>query len=920
MIARVVVTLLVTAVSLLGDGATLQLHAPAPPPASHPPMSVDRVRETGPSALSARQTRAALGAAARLFVERPNDSALGSRLLELARSAGREDWLRDFVRASARRLPTAATLLLSAELEDDRGAVDGRMASIRRAHHAAPNDAEVAIVYAVALGASGKPLEAYAVLPPSLRERKAWPALSDRALERLSIITAAVAPEGLGDLIATEWLLRTWRSHDRSARAGALALVASLAAATGRDAARHAITAASLAHVVGSADPEASAMTLMNAAELSGDTSVVRRFEGVCEVFPEVSSVARADCLVSALQHAVFIGAFPRALDLYGSLPEQSVDNPLMALRLGGATMSLLELNGDYRQSARLATAAAAAAAMIGDRHLESKLLVRLARAQRLVGDFPAARAAALRAVAVAGAGDEVAQRATLERIAADRGVRGEPAWLEAGTAGSRYDEALLHALLSADGPISAGSISSGSGGATPSSDVLDLDEQGFAALVEDLRRGLKLETEQRAEEALAIYLRAIDYWRSHQAAQADDLLESATIADVWQGVTRRALGLALASGKARLGLQILEAGRSWSRTGNGNDRLSVGPFSAGQLPHRTALVGYAVDGTRTWAVVLRREKTTLLEIPVEPASLRDQVALWRELAKSNSSVARWRALGHRLARSLLAPLDTPGLLDGIDHLWIVPDDVLHLVPFATLVKLRGEEEFGYSVSQFLSVAGALRPRTSQPSGAPLVAFGAGGGSGILDEMLSIRHLSGSLYIGARATETAWKRESVAASAIHFGGHATPLGGSQWATALQLRADSTNDGRLTLAEILALPLRGTVVVLLGCDTAARPEQPGPAAYYRQVPSLGEAFLDAGASAVVGNLWPITEEDAKLMAQEFYGAGGPARGAAALEQARTVLRRRFPDMPRRWAGAVWLGAAEPFPTAPTPWDQ
>jgi CHAT domain-containing protein len=264
------------------------------------------------------------------------------------------------------------------------------------------------------------------------------------------------------------------------------------------------------------------------------------------------------------------------------------------------------------------------------------------------------------------------------------------------------------------------------------------------------------------------------------------------------------------------------------------------------------------------------------------------------------------------LGRALLTPIESAGLLDGVDHIWFVPDDVLHLVPFATLVTERDAEGPGYAVSQFPSIAAAFRTSDHPVAGAPLVAFGAGGGSGTLAEMLSIRRLGGHVYVGARATETAWKRQSVAASAIHFGGHATPRGRSQWATALQLRADSANDGLLTLAEILANPLHGAVVVLLGCDTAARPEQPGPAAYYRQVPSLGEAFLDAGARAVIGNLWPITEEDARLMAQEFYGAGGPAGGAAALEQARAALRRRFPDMPRRWAGAVWLGVAEPMP--------
>jgi len=930
MIARIVVTLLVTAAALLGDGAGLQVHAPAPPSDGHPPMSVKSLRDAGASALGPPRARATLGAVVGLFVERPNDSTLAARLLELARRAGREDWLSDFVRASARRLPTAATLFLSAELQFDQRGNAARVAMIRRAHRFAPNDTEIAIAHAVALGATGELLEAYAVLPPSLTDRKGWQEVSDLALQRLSIITAAVAPDGLGDILTTAWLQRSWRSSERATRARALAFAAALAFGTSREATSRVMAEASLLDAARSADAEGAAIALMNAAELSGDTSLVMRFESACELIPDASSVARADCLVSALQHAVFSGEFPRAFQIYNRLQEQPTGNPLMALRLGPATTTLLELNGEYRLSARLAAAAVAAAESIGDQDLEGDLLLRLARARRLVGDFPAAREAALQASALSGNSGDLAQQATLQRMAAERGARGEPAWIEIGAASSRDGDALREVGVSAGDSTLGDTSTSAHGG--------HLGDRGLAGLAEDLGRGLLLETEQHDEEALVIYLQAIDYMRSHHAGQSGDLLGAATLADVWQDVTRRALGLALASGRTELGLRILEVGRHWAGgdAGKGRpaadppshgqqlpldkllgDRLPADQLSLDQLPDRAAVVAYAVDKSRTWAIVLRHQGTTLVEIPLDPRALRDQVALWRELGKSNGSVDGWRILGARLASSLLMPIEIAGLLDGVDQVRFVPDDALHLVPFATLVTLRSQDEHNYSVSQFLSVAAAFRRFDRPPPGAPLVAFGASGGSGTLEEMLSIRRLGGRMFVGARATETAWKRESVAASAIHFGGHATPLGESPWTTALQLKADTANDGLLTITEILALPLRGAVVVLLGCDTAARPEKPGPAAYYRQVPSLGEAFLDAGASAVVGNLWPITEEDAQLIALEFYGAGGPARGSAALEQARATLRRRFPDMPRRWAGAVWLGVTEPLSAAPRP---
>ena len=81
-------------------------------------------------------------------------------------------------------------------------------------------------------------------------------------------------------------------------------------------------------------------------------------------------------------------------------------------------------------------------------------------------------------------------------------------------------------------------------------------------------------------------------------------------------------------------------------------------------------------------------------------------------------------------------------------------------------------------------------------------------------------------------------------------------------------------------------------------------------HYSLYPSVGEAFLLAGARSVIGNLWPVTERDAQLLATEFYRAGGPAVGVAALDRARARLREISPNNPASWAGAVWLGAATP----------
>jgi CHAT domain-containing protein len=210
-----------------------------------------------------------------------------------------------------------------------------------------------------------------------------------------------------------------------------------------------------------------------------------------------------------------------------------------------------------------------------------------------------------------------------------------------------------------------------------------------------------------------------------------------------------------------------------------------------------------------------------------------------------------------------------------------------------------------------------------------VIAVGSGGGADQIAELDSVlggeRQVSaapldpraGVLLRGPRATETHWRRLVARASVIHFGGHALAPLGDGGGAGLRLRGDASADGAVTVAEILATELPGSTVVLLACDTAARPSRTTAAGYHGLTPSIAEAFLIAGARAVVGTLWPITERDARLLAAAFYRAGGPARGLAALDDARRLLRQRWPDNPRLWAGIVWLGAAGAPPGSAAP---
>ena len=862
---------------LLGDGGSLRLAAPTGPVHSRPPLSVQDVRRALEGDRLMRTDRRSLEGLARAYIAEPADARLAVLLLESARVTGRTDWLRQLATALSRRLPTGSTLLLRAELEYAEHGYARGIGLARAAHAASPEQPEIGISYAAALAGTGEPLQALDIVSRWAADPDAWAALEEPTLQRLAVILAAVAPETLGELASSRWLQRSWRSQEPAARLRALAFSSALAERLGRAAVAAESAEAGLEYAsraAGSSTP----IALMGAVDVSGtDTPLVGRIDNVCALLP-APSAARRDCLASALRGAVVAGDFTPALRLYELARRPRDQPPVLTMRLAIAALPLLELVGAYREASALAERAAVAAGQFGDAELEGSFRVRLARARRLLGDYPGAQDAALRATEVTAEGSALHGRAEDERSAATRALLGE-----------RERSAGLAAVARRHEKTGTSALPPGT---------------RMGAVIDTLGTAERLDVGGNRDAALRTYLHAIGGVDAVRGAATVDLLESIQLGDVWIDVNRRALGLALQHGDAKLALDLLERRRAVAPAA-----VASSASASGWLPRGSVMIAYAIGPDRPAAIVLRDGIATLVALPTTTPLLRDRVTVWRELAKGGAVTPRWTAIGRSLAATLIEPVTAAGLLEGAEHLYVVPDDVLHLVSFATLATLATPAAGSrHVVTQAPSLAILRRALAVPPAAGPLVAFGVRGGSGMLEEMAVIRRAGGQVLMGPRATEAEWRRRSAGAAALHFGGHAAPSGRFDASAALQLRGDRSFDGLLTIADILSVPLAGSTVVLLGCDTATRSEQPGPASHYGSTPSLGEAFLHAGARAVVGNLWPITEQDAALLAQAFYGAGGPRRGAAALEEARASLRSRFPDLPRRWAGAVWLGAA------------
>jgi len=140
---------------------------------------------------------------------------------------------------------------------------------------------------------------------------------------------------------------------------------------------------------------------------------------------------------------------------------------------------------------------------------------------------------------------------------------------------------------------------------------------------------------------------------------------------------------------------------------------------------------------------------------------------------------------------------------------------------------------------------------------------------------------------GPAADAESVRRALASAQLLHYAGHASFGGADGVDSALSL----ARGGRLTPADVLALPRVPEVVVLFGCDTAHE-----SATGTLDALGLTSAFLVAGARVVVATSRVVDDTLARDVAVAFYSrlAATPRIDAGdALREAVLTVRAQFP---------------------------
>lgn len=368
--------------------------------------------------------------------------------------------------------------------------------------------------------------------------------------------------------------------------------------------------------------------------------------------------------------------------------------------------------------------------------------------------------------------------------------------------------------------------------------------EGAFAVLDHAHGRALRsLEARTRLDRLPAEVRRA---WEHHQSAFATaraafdagrddgDLLDAAGKAR-WRAEREALEAEMIAAFEAADALLAREAPR------RAPDAVDVGALRAA-LPPQAALVAYARIGDAVHAFWLDAAGVTHATPPAD---------------------------------ALLAPF--ADRVAGLDHLYVVPGEVPGARELAT-APVDGAP-LGARLSLSDLPYAALLSRRAAPPAAP-----AGALLVVADPRIDLPHAldegraladatPGARLLTHDAADRASVRAAMAtAGALHYAGHGVARAATPWQAHLAL----ADDTRLTVADILTGAVPPGTVVLSGCRTGVQ-----NALSASEAIGLADAFIAAGARAVLATRETVPDDAAARFVARFYAEGGLDRPGPAL---------------------------------------
>jgi tetratricopeptide (TPR) repeat protein len=348
---------------------------------------------------------------------------------------------------------------------------------------------------------------------------------------------------------------------------------------------------------------------------------------------------------------------------------------------------------------------------------------------------------------------------------------------------------------------------------------------------------------------------------------------------------------------------------------------LSLEETRKNVLENGEAMLLYFVGDQASYRWVVHPAGATMAVLPAREVIERQVEAFLEEIRDVGEGFGADELQGENgreLARTLL-PAELPA---GIVRILVVPDGILHYLPFEALARVEGRPLVEAVEVAYVPSASLLRAlRQPRGPGPPLDFLGVGGplpGGEAPALPFSRRELERAadrfpesrrrLLLGREATKEAIERSRLDQFRfVHFATHGRidEEQPGRSGLALSARAAAPGSGLLTLNEVFRLRLNAEAVVLSACSSGR-----GEVVRGEGLVGFTRAFLYAGARAVVVSLWNVNDRSTADFMDSFYAAlREGAHPAAALREAkRSFLASPQAGLrhPSRWAAFVLVG--------------
>ena len=330
-----------------------------------------------------------------------------------------------------------------------------------------------------------------------------------------------------------------------------------------------------------------------------------------------------------------------------------------------------------------------------------------------------------------------------------------------------------------------------------------------------------------------------------------------------------------------------------------GGKKLDIETLRNTLIDEENTIVSYTIGEAFLYTIVLNKSKERFLKIPFTEEDRADVRTFYKLLSKPTISL--WNTdisvIGKRLFDKILKD---PLLNFEAKNLTIIPDDVLHYLPFDMLIEnesyLLNEKAISYGNSltslfelkeknssqnnRLLAFAPEFEGAVAQSSKTQTRQFGK-----LIyndDEVISISNFfETDIFIDAKATLEAFKNEASKANIVHLATHASA--NDEFPDYSYLAFSETNrfeeEQILYIKDLYNMKWDIDMVVLSACQTGIGKLQQG-----QGMLSLSKGFYYAGAKSLVHTQWKINDKSTVKLMDYFYEA--LSTGATKSEALRT----------------------------------